>query len=264
MPFKIRERSCVAASGAAAFRADVVENRPLNENHFVLTFRPQESSPDPEPGQFYMIGTGSTADPLLKRPFCFFDRVNGDIQLLYRVRGRGTELLRDKKSGDLVDVLGPLGNPWPMPPKKEHPLIVAGGVGIASVMPLVTGLTKRATVLYGGRSRDELLMLEELKAVAGELRTSTEDGSHGAKGLVTDLVRGISGENHVIYACGPEGMLKAIAEMARERGLNGYVSLEEHMACGVGACLGCAVMTKKGYKRVCKEGPVFKMGEVVW
>ncbi|MDP2167919.1 MAG: dihydroorotate dehydrogenase electron transfer subunit [Thermodesulfovibrionales bacterium] len=247
------------------FKAGVKENTPLNKNHFLLTFAPLEEAPEPRPGQFYMVAASGSYDPLLKRPFCFFRKTDLGIQMLYRIKGKGTKLLSGLKTGDVLDVLGPLGNSYPMPPKKDTALVVAGGIGIASLFPLIEALEGRAHVIYGARTKNELLMLDEVKALSMELAICTDDGTCGGKGTVMDFIEDIPDEGKIIYCCGPLPMLRAVSEFASKRGIKGYVSLEENMACGLGACLGCAVkMTSGGYKRVCKEGPVFKMEEVGW
>jgi dihydroorotate dehydrogenase electron transfer subunit len=252
-----------------SFRAEVRENVRLSPSHYLLTMSPMAETPKPKPGQFYMIGAGGSLDPLLKRPFAAFRVTAGGLQILYRVRGRGTAAMRELKAGSILEVLGPLGNPYPMPPRGRRPLVVAGGVAVASVFllveTLVESLREKPRVIYGGRGRDELLMLEELKALAGELLISTEDGSEGRKGTAVDLLREAPADpSTLLYVCGPRGMAQAVARVAGQRGLGGYVSLEETMACGLGACLGCAVKTTEGYRMVCKDGPVFRLEEIVW
>jgi dihydroorotate dehydrogenase electron transfer subunit len=248
-----------------SFRAKIRENLPVAKGHFLLALTPLADAPEPKPGQFYMASVGRGFDPLLKRPFSLFSRTADGLRFLFRVRGRGTELMSGLKPGEVINLIGPLGTPYPRPKAGQVPIIVAGGIAIAAVHYLAESLKKKATVLYGARNREELLMLESVEAAAGRLRTSTEDGSYGIKGTVIDLLREVpAGDNSVLYACGPRGMLEAVAETARERGLRGYVSMEENMACGMGACLGCVVITKGGYKRVCKEGPVFKIEDVLW
>jgi dihydroorotate dehydrogenase electron transfer subunit len=251
------------------FRAEVRDNTPLNESHYLLTFRPLQKSSEPLPGQFFMVGADGSKDPLLKRPFCCFRKIDSGgqlFQILYRVKGKGTALMKEMKTGDTFDALGPLGNHWPMPPKKHTPLIVAGGMGIASAFSLAEKLKGKAVILYGARKSDELLMTDELRPLANELHLSTDDGSIGTKGTVLEALKAFLSDHpgqYLLYACGPKGMLRAVSRTALERGLKGYVSVEENMACGVGACLGCAVKTAKGYMRVCKEGPVFRMEEVI-
>jgi dihydroorotate dehydrogenase electron transfer subunit len=246
------------------FTARVVDNTPLNPDHLLLTFDPPADVPPPRPGQFYMVEVGTGVEPLLRRPFCYFRSVPEGIQLLVRVRGKGTALMRKLRPGSPLGVLGPLGNSYPMPPRGRKPVIVAGGVAVASVFPHVERLGKRATVILGARSSADLMMAEELGDMAGELHVTTEDGSVGTRGTVMDALRDLApGEDRVLCACGPRGMTRAVADYARERGLRGYASLEEFMACGIGACMGCVVRTVKGYRRVCKEGPIFRLEEVL-
>ncbi len=241
-------------------------------------------------------------DPLLKRPFSLFRTIAGGIQLLYRIQGKGTTLISQLAAGDVVSLLGPLGNAYPVQgaasaASVSPPVIIAGGVGIASVFPLIESIHEvmhqstrdtmngGATVIYGARTAEELLDLDELKALSKELHVCTDDGSSGEKGNVLDLLKSIvpaeAGVLPVMYACGPKPMLRAVAEYAGSLGAKTYLSMEEHMACGIGACLGCVVKTKsKGqdvddsadiekstewkYQRVCMEGPVFNAEDIVW
>lgn len=247
------------------FEAEVTRNEPVSKGHFLMGFKPSGDPPEPRPGQFYMVGAGESSDPLLKRPFCFFGKYRKALQILYRVRGKGTALLSRMKPGATLKVVGPLGNSWPEPGKGRRPLIVAGGIGIASVFPFAASLSKKPVVVFGGKNRDELVMLDEIKLAYAGLHPATEDGSYGTKGTVMDVLGSLDlGGRPLIYACGPRGMLRAVAAFAAERGLEGYASLEERMACGMGACLGCAVKTTGGIKEVCVDGPVFRLSEVDW
>jgi dihydroorotate dehydrogenase electron transfer subunit len=224
----------------------------------------------PAPGQFYMLEVSGGYDPLLRRPFSLYRMIPGGFQILYRIKGKGTSLLSAMKEDTELDFLGPLGNFYPLPAEGEFPVVVAGGIGIASVHSLIEKLSGRAYVVYGAKIEDELFMMSELEKDSKDLLLCTEDGSCGKKGTVIDvlehLMAGISGyrERPVIYSCGPIPMLRAMAGFASGKGVRAYVSLEEHMACGIGACLGCVVRTVSGYKRVCREGPVFDAGEVLW
>lgn len=252
------------------FKAIIKNNIEVSGGFFLLTFSPQIEHPvSAEPGQFFMVSASDRGnDPLLKRPFSLFRNTEDGTQILYRVSGKGTAMLSRMKNGMALNALGPLGNSYPLPSKKHTPVIVAGGIGIASVFPLIEKLSGQAHVFYGVRTKEELLFLDELKTYSKGLYVSTDDGSCGIKGTVIDaLEKEMSSfkEGSVTpYACGPKGMLKTVSEFATYRGLQGYVSLEENMACGFGVCLGCAVKTVNGYKRVCKEGPVFKMEDIVW
>ncbi|MCL5024256.1 MAG: dihydroorotate dehydrogenase electron transfer subunit [Nitrospirae bacterium] len=264
------------------FRAEIAENRPLGKDYGILTFAPSETAVEPEAGQFYMIGrcAGKNGvslipvscrdlrDPLLKRPFSFFRKTRTGYQILYRIKGKWTAMMRDMKQGSSLHVLGPLGNSYPPLPKGHTPVIVGGGLGIASVFSLAEKFAGSAYIFYGTRTTEELVMLDELKGFAKRLLISTDDGSCGAKGCITDMIRNFGGEDpagmYTLYACGPRAMMAALDSIAKERGMKGYVSLEENMACGIGACLGCVVKTVTGHQRVCKEGPVFDIGEVLW
>ncbi|HUO76723.1 MAG TPA: dihydroorotate dehydrogenase electron transfer subunit [Thermodesulfovibrionales bacterium] len=265
------------------FTAEIAENRPLNNDFHLLTFFPLGHTKEPQPGQFYMLSTlgksraGSSFeeihDPLLKRPFSLFRKTGKGLQILFRIRGRGTAMMKELKKSSLVNVLGPLGNSYPFPAGNKTPLIIAGGIGIASLFYFAERLSKakkKAYISYGVRSENELFMTDEVKRFAKELFISTDDGSCGERGCVTDMVGGLLsripslGTNSVIYACGPRKMLEAVSRMAKQKGIEAYLSMEEVMACGVGACLGCVVKTVSGYKRVCKEGPIFDAKEIVW
>jgi dihydroorotate dehydrogenase electron transfer subunit len=247
------------------FRATVIGNASLNTEHYLLTLDPLAPTQQPKPGQFYMVAAGQFPEPLLKRPFCFLKQSpSGSILILYRVTGKGTALLRDMRQGTTLDLIGPLGNGWPEHEGGYTPVIVAGGTGIASVFPLIESSNKESIVVYGTRSIDDRILYNELSISTQNLYTCTDDGSCGTQGNVLDMLHDIEiPTKSIIYTCGPEVMTRAVAEFAQERGIKGYVSLEEHMACGIGACMGCVCKTPDGYKRVCKEGPVFPLSEVM-
>jgi dihydroorotate dehydrogenase electron transfer subunit len=243
-----------------------------------------ENGAEALPGQFYMLGAGRGYDPLLKRAFSLFINTPDGFQILYRIQGRGTALMRDMRAGTNVQVLGPLGRPYPEPSGKQIPLVIAGGIGIASVFSLVEKFPRRAYVLYGARSKEDLFFMTELSDIARDLVLSTDDGSLGRKGTVLESLHDFMAihdlrmtEHLMIYACGPGEMLRNITQFGLENKIRTYISLEEYMACGVGACLGCAVEVKSRerkrnspedgkpeYKKVCTDGPVFDAGEIVW
>jgi dihydroorotate dehydrogenase electron transfer subunit len=252
------------------FTSRVKENIALNAHHNLITLSMPDAAGEPFPGQFYMIEVNRGSDPLLKRAFSLFRRTSDGFQLMYRIKGRGTTLLKEMKRDDALEVLGPLGNHYPVPSGEQVPLVIAGGIGIASVFPFLHAHQGRAFVFYGARSGDEIFVLDELKGMSREVLISTDDGSMGTKGNIVDVLANyLDGKKtdhsrYVLYACGPYPMLKAVSTVAASKGITAYVSMEESMACGLGACLGCVVKTKTGYKRVCKEGPVFKSEEIVW
>jgi dihydroorotate dehydrogenase electron transfer subunit len=219
-------------------------------------------------GQFFMLEAAKSYDPLLKRPFSLFRYRDGIIQFLYRIRGKGTKCISDLKMDSVLQMLGPLGNSYPAPAGDF--IILSGGIGLASVFSLLDKYPGRAHIFCGARNCDELLMLDEAEKLAKELCVTTDDGTHCRKGLITEPLKefiesDIFKKNPLpIYACGPAPMLKELSEIIAGKGLTCFVSLEEVMACGIGACLGCVTKTVTGYKRVCKEGPVFNIEEIIW
>lgn len=253
------------------FNAKIFDNIALNKDFRLLVLEKKDDLSIPQPGQFYMLQAGNTYDPLLKRPFSLFRYNDNTIQFLYRVRGKGTHLLSSLKRGDSINIIGPLGKAF-LEPEGDF-IALAGGIGIASIMPLLEKFKKKAYLFYGAKKKDELIVLEDAKAFSKELFISTDDGSEGYKGIITDLLKNstvFKNYSLPIYACGPYVMLRELAQIV----LNiqtCYVSLEEYMACGVGACLGCVVKIKDPiseqgwtYKRVCKDGPVFDIREILW
>lgn len=270
------------------FQARIKENLQLNKNHNLLSLIIPENAKASLPGQFYMLGAGNGYDPLLKRAFSLFRRTPDGIQILFRIKGKGTLLLSRMEKGEYVDVLGPLGNHYPVAASNKTPVVIAGGIGIASVFSLIESLQGKAYVFYGVRTKDELFMLDELKGLSRELFITTDDGSFGEKGVIVTLLNDFLNRNpeirdrSLIYACGPMVMLRETSRIAISNNIRAYVSLEENMACGIGACLGCAVRCKgqgaKGrerisngkltaeiiYKKVCKDGPVFRADEIQW
>jgi len=269
------------------FDAKVTGNNPLNNKTCILTIGPLGPVSPPKPGQFYMIEVGGSYDPLLKRPFSYLKQTADSISFLYAVRGKGTSLMKTFREGRIIKIIGPLGNGYPLPPENCAPLLIAGGTGIASIYSLAEKLPTKASVFYGAKCKNELFVMDDLKHIESESFICTDDGSCGEKGTTAEvlenyLIRNPKPETrNLIYACGPKPMLEAVSKIAFEKGLKGYVSLEENMGCGFGACLGCAIKVRnkehrakgrknKGtgaefvYKRVCKEGPVFPIEDIIW
>lgn len=214
-----------------------------------------------------MVRVGTALDPLLRRPFSIFCQEKDTISLLYKVVGKGTNLMTTWKPGDKISVLGPLGRGFKRFPSEVW--LVAGGAGIAPLCFLGRQLEEKGIsfkTIWGLRYKiaDELMTLVQEKL--GTVIVYTEDGSLGYQGLVTEGVRELEKEKkpNGIYACGPLPMLKALNTWAKERHIPMQVSLEANMACGIGACLGCVVETKEGYKKVCQDGPVFDAEEIKW
>lgn len=254
------------------FKATVKENKKISSNHYLLTLHPLKKTIRPHPGQFFMISVGNGLDPLLRRPFSLYRWLGRDFQILYRIVGKGTRILRDKKVEETIDVMGPFGNGFPLNDiKNESVIIVAGGLGIVPLFSLTEATKeKRPFLFYGAKTKNELLCLNELKFMGITPLISTEDGTAGRKGIITELFIEFIGNlskpvtDLILYSCGPRPMLKAISDISKRYKLTGYISLEENMACGIGACLGCVINTTDGYKCVCKEGPVFSTKDIIW
>lgn len=260
------------------FKAETVDNISLNKHFRLLNLSPLSDIDTPQPGQFYMLQTGDTCDPLLKRPFSIFRHEDNLLSFLYRIRGKGTLSLSHLKSGDIINAIGPLGNSYPVPDGDF--IALAGGIGIASLLPLMRKFKERAYLFYGARNKEEMVMLNEAKAISKESFITTDDGSEGEKGLITDSLSDFLNPSCIthyasrIYACGPTLMLRELSKVVAGKDIECYVSMEEHMACGVGACLGCVVKVKSQepvassqkwiYKRICKEGPVFDIKDIIW
>lgn len=219
------------------------------------------------PGQFISIFS-KDGSKLLPRPIsiCEIDKDADTLRVVYRVVGKGTAEFSSLASGDTVEIMGPLGNGFPL--EGERPMVVGGGIGVPPMLELAKQLSGSVTAVMGYRN-DDLFLNEEFTDVAGELVIATDDGSVGTHGTVVDAIRENELDADVIFACGPKPMLRALAAYAEEKGIKCYVSMEERMACGVGACLGCVCQSKEvddhshvHNKRVCKDGPVFLSTEV--
>ncbi len=210
-----------------------------------------------------MVYMPSEHGHMLPRPLSIFrtDREKGELSLLFEIKGRGTKLLSGADQGSSWILLGPLGTGFPPPPPKS--LLVAGGIGIAPLAFLAETAAHPVTLVYGARTAGQLICPSaDLDLPGIKLVSVTEDGSRGESGTAIDICRRLLAEADAIFACGPNEMLSAVGLLARRAGSPAWVSMEERMACGIGACLGCAVKTKEGYKRVCRDGPVFPAEEV--
>jgi dihydroorotate dehydrogenase electron transfer subunit len=252
---------------AKKYDEDVVllENKKINGKYFKLAFRSEKLSGNINPGQFLHFRVNQGQDPYLRRPFSYFRVSPGRVEILYEVLGRGTCVLSGKKKGDVLRVMGPLGNSFTKNVGKKKRILVAGGVGVP---PLVFLAEKYRTeyLLIGTKSKAEILPKSEVKKVRAKVLCSTEDGSYGTKGRVTLLLEKILKDEHpeefFIQTCGPKPMMNAVIALAAKYGVAGEASWDESMACGVGACLGCMVKTKNGLKRACADGPVFNFEDL--
>lgn len=222
-----------------------------------------DSRPLFNPGQFMMIQTADGQDPLLLRPFSIFRERHGIYDFLIKIVGRGTRAIAGFGIGKKILLTGPYGNGFPRA-ATAHPVIAAGGAGIASVFAFVQKLHEKGApyeLLYGARTARELVLTGLLEKYHPLI--ATDDGSRGYRGMLTDLLKTRLRRSSAVFACGPMPMLAAVRDIAVRRGIPCSVSLEARMACGFGVCLGCTIFDRKGNaRRVCKEGPVFDAREV--
>ncbi|MBW2709859.1 MAG: dihydroorotate dehydrogenase electron transfer subunit [Deltaproteobacteria bacterium] len=252
---------------------EVVFNKGVARNTFFMGIRSGPMADASRPGQFVMVQVRSGIDPLLRRPFSICG-VNGDVLLiLYRVVGHGTAILSEKKPGDFIRVLGPLGKGFEPPGKAVQPILVAGGMGIAPLIFLSLNLARKDQQFLAGYGiSPEIVPLDPLGIRGLSPTIATEDGSQGHHGRVTELLESVlssAKEKPVgIFTCGPLPMLKAVSRIALGQNIPCQVSLESNMACGVGACQGCAVKKAPGliepYAHVCQDGPVFDAKTLDW
>ncbi|KYZ77369.1 dihydroorotate dehydrogenase [Anaerosporomusa subterranea] len=226
----------------------------------LLVLHAPELAQQAKPGQFVHIRIGSTQDPLLRRPIsiCQADPEEMSITLVYRIAGRGTQMLAEAKIGDMLDCLGPLGHGFSL--NSERPLLVGGGMGLAPLVFLAQQLCpRRVSIVMGGRSKQELYWTDLFESLCDNIHITTNDGSLGRQGVTLDMLPELlaDGDYDRIYACGPRPMLEGVVRAAQAYGIPSELSLEEHMACGIGACLVCTCDTVGGRKKVCSDGPVF-------
>lgn len=249
----------------------VIRQEQIAGGVYSLWLQTEEIASQAKPGQFVSLYSAD-GSRLLPRPIslCEIDGVKGRLRLVYRVVGKGTKEFSGLTKGDALEVLGPLGNGFPMEEAAGKKIIlIGGGIGIPPMLAAARALEggKEDRILVMGY-RDELFLDKEL-AAAGDLYVATEDGSAGTKGNVLDAIRGHGLAADMVFACGPRPMLRAVREYAADRNIPCYISMEERMACGVGACLGCICNSTEvdshsrvHNKRVCKDGPVFLSTEV--
>lgn len=197
----------------------------------------------------------------LRRPISVYDRDDVSVTIIYKVVGKGTEQMAKMQSGETLDVLTGLGNGYDLSLSGDKPLLLGGGVGVPPLYMLAKKLReqgKSVSVVLGFNTESEVFCEEDFKKLGCDVAVTTADGSYGKKGFVTDAY---PGEYSYFYTCGPEPMLKAVYKTVST---DGEMSFEERMGCGFGACMGCSCKTITGYKRICKDGPVMKKGEILW
>ena len=255
--------------------ATVRENREIAEDTYRMRLRAPEIAAHAKAGQFVHVRPSPIGesgifsfDPLLRRPLSLLraDPRSGEFEILYDVVGRGTALLARARVADELDVLGPLGRPFELAPKTRHALLVGGGIGVVPLLMLAESALAKdvAVTLLAGYRNAAKAFPTDLIPPEVEYVVATDDGSLGRPGFVTEAVPEYLLWADQVFACGPLPMLQALGRLEIPRSLPVQISMEEHMGCAMGVCLGCVVETKHGLKRVCRDGPVFSLREMVW
>jgi dihydroorotate dehydrogenase electron transfer subunit len=270
--------------GKFIMNGSVESNMEVRDGHFLMSVRLPLAFAEPLPGQFILIHLKDRKDILLGRPFSIsgFHRHahHAQIEILYRVAGQGTRLFARLRAGDELNILGPLGHPFEVPIGLKNVILVSGGIGIAPIRFLLAFMRARESerapridFYMGAKTVDELTEMETIRPLCDELQVCTDDCSMGHPGLVTEplekALKSYPLKDTLVCACGPVGMIRRLSEILAPHPVACQVSLEERMACGLGACLGCAVAIRgqdgeKQYQRVCREGPVFNLRDLLW
>ncbi len=236
----------------------VTGNAKIAENTYEMRLSGDFSSIT-APGQFVNFAVEGC---YLRRPISVCDVENGILTVVYKTVGKGTEIMSRIRPGETMDVLSGLGNGYDVGAGGKRPLLIGGGAGVPPMYMLCKALVRagaRPVAVLGFNSRNEVFYEDEFKAAGAETHVTTVDGSYGIKGYVTDIIGKL--DYTYFYACGPEAMFKAVEKTVKS---DGEYSFEERMGCGFGACMGCSCKTKYGSKRICKDGPVLKRGEIIW
>ncbi|HOO41570.1 MAG TPA: dihydroorotate dehydrogenase electron transfer subunit [Syntrophales bacterium] len=271
----------------------VIENVNVAKDHFVMSLLLTSICKDALPGQFVMIRKQGVKDPLLSRPLSLYGVYQTDagtvLEFLYRVVGKGTWALSRLTGGDQVDILGPLGKPFEILPDRNHVILLAGGIGVAPLSYFAEYLAKdldrpeergeetasarKVSFYLGATTAAALVGIEKIERFCTEVRISTDDGSAGFAGTVTELLQqdlaGLDHRNLCLYSCGPAAMIRSLSQLIESLDIPCQVSMEERMACGIGACLGCSIKVRDAslgwsYCQVCADGPVFDIKNLLW
>mgnify|MGYP003829446649 CR=1 FL=1 len=252
--------------------AIILAHAPLTGDYRLLRLQAPAIAEAARPGQFVHLRIPGLEPTVLRRPFSIYRAETDGLSILYKRVGRGTETLAALREGATVSLMGPLGNGFPLTGSAAKPVLVGGGYGVAPLVFLASRLPRKGVVLLGGRRAEDVLCIRDFEALGWPVEVATEDGSRGTRGYVTALLdRHLGGATAApeLFACGPDGMLRAVGTRAIATGCRAWLSLDHHMVCGIGACLACVQklrMPEGGTRlaRVCKDGPVFEAREIVW
>ncbi len=238
----------------------IVSKREIAKNQVEMLLENKELAEESLPGQFVHINIGSEAH-ILRRPISVCDAYENITRIVFEIKGEGTKILAEKKEGEMLDLIGPLGNGFTVKPG-QHAVVIGGGLGSFPLLYLAKKLDN-PKIFLGFRNKDMVCLEDDFKK-CGEVQIATDDGSCGYHGFAIDLAREALDGCDIIYACGPTPMLRAVKAMGEEKGIKTEISMEQRMGCGVGACLVCVCKTHSGYDKVCQKGPVFDAKEVIF
>lgn len=244
-------------------------------NYYLLSLESLMIASEASPGQFVMVRIGTYPYPLLRRPFSIHSKNTESIEIFFQIKGVGTSLISQKKLNDSLDIIGPLGRGFTTSEefRGEEVVAVGGGRGIAPLYFLARSLHSQGAavkIFYGAKTIEDLPLREKFEKDGFDIFCSTDDGSYGYKGLISDfLAQELEKLNpSFLFSCGPEEMMEKVARMAQERNIPAEFSLESFMGCGIGACWGCVRRIKKkeeeAWLKICEEGPVFSADEIIW
>jgi dihydroorotate dehydrogenase electron transfer subunit len=252
----------------------LLANQRLHHDYFTAVFEIPDAAKTARPGQFIHLQIDTRQDHILRRPFsiCDTDPEKGTLTIVYKVVGAGTSILSKLTPGEECDIMAPLGTAFSAPESDVVPIAVAGGYGAAATF-MLTRYSKEGMLLIGARNEKDLLLCEKYNNASWQTAVATDDGSKGTKGnvlvLLDHAIETYKGRKLRFYGCGPKPMLFALAKELRKRNLDGELSVDQEMCCGIGACFACVVRVndctnEKGwrYARSCSEGPVFKLDEI--
>ena len=252
--------------------AKVVEHYEFTPGYYYLTVEAPKMAAEMVPGQFVHVRVPTLEASALRRPFSVFDAKDGKVFIMYKTVGRGTKALNKVAAGDFVEIEGPLGRGFPETCSGPA-LLVGGGFGVAPLHFLARKFKEKGipSILFvGGRTKNDLLALDKFAELGIPVKVATNDGSEGAKGFVVgpldETINTLRehGSKFELFTCGPDGLLKAITERAVSLKVPGWISVDRHMICGVGACFACIQKTVRGNSRCCIEGPIFPAEELIW
>lgn len=254
-------------------RAIVIDHQPIQGGYYLLHLRAPGVAPQVQPGQFIHVRVPQLEECVLRRPFSIFRADQESVSILYKDVGKGTRTLHFLRPGEALSIMGPLGHGFPVPQNDRFPVLIAGGYGMAALYLVARRSPVKGVAFFGGRAAPDILCVPDFEELGWTVRVTTEDGSLGMKGLVTDAIDEWAREDSSrrrpeLFVCGPGGMLKAVAARALRNGWDAWTSVDNNMCCGVGACLTCVLKVREGsewtWARACREGPVFNARDILW